>query len=443
MNPHAHLRCRRCGEIRALDTLPAACPVCAAAGRPGWFEVEYDYDRIITGLHHRFWTERGRSIWQYAPLLPAGAEGAELSLGEGNTPLVLARSIGARLGLGGLYLKNESVNPTWSHKDRCHAVSIAVARAFGYRRLVTSSTGNHGASAAAYASRAGVEALVLCPPETSPTLVHLIQGYGARVIVTEWDAREEFGRWLVAHDGWYPATTMDPEFSFHPNPFGVEGYKTIAYELVRDLGTVPDRIFVPCAGGDTLYGVWKGFEELKRLGVIDRLPRMYGCQPAGANALELTLQRGEDAAVVLEQPSSIATSVRERSVGLHAVEVVRASQGGAPTATDQQILEAMQWLGAEGFVVEPASALPLACVAGLAQSREIGPAEIVVCLLTAAGIKWPEVLAQLKTPPAYVEPSVDALRVHLERHGSDSPQEAGTRGHPVDAGSVQDRVRSP
>jgi threonine synthase len=376
--------------------------------------VEYDYDRIGAGLDDQFWVERGRSIWQYAALLPTGVEGAELSLGEGNTPLIPARSIGARIGLERLYFKNESVNPTWSHKDRCHAVSIAIARALGYRRVVTSSTGNHGASAAAYACRAGLEALVLCPPETSPALVHLIQGYGARVIVTEWDAREEFGRWLVADDGWYPATTMDPEFSFHPNPFGAEGYKTIAYELVRDLGAVPDRVFVPCAGGDTLYGIWKGFEEQRRLGLIDRLPRMYGCQPAGANALELTLQHGGDASVVLDHPSSIATSVRERSVGLHAVEVVRASRGGAPTATDEEILEAMRWLGTEGFVVEPASALPLACVAALAQTGDLDPAEVVVCLLTAAGIKWPDVLAQLARRPAYVEPTVEALRGFLE-----------------------------
>jgi threonine synthase len=414
MNPHAHLRCRRCDDTYALDIVPATCSACAIAGQRGVLEVEYDYDRIVTGLPRRFWTERGRSIWQYAPLLPAGSEGAEISLGEGNTPLIRSRSIGAQIGLEHLYFKNESINPTWSHKDRCHAVSITIARALGYLRVVTSSTGNHGASAAAYARRAGLEALVLCPPETSPALLHLIQSFGARVIVTEWDAREDFGRWLVAHDGWYPATTMDPDFSFHPNPFGVEGYKTIAYELIRDLGVVPDRIFVPCAGGDTFYGIWKGFKELMLLGLIDRLPRMYGCQPARANALKLTLQSGGQSSVILERPHSIATSVRERSVGLHAVEVVRESRGGAPTATDEEILEAMRWLGHEGLVVEPASALPLACAAKLARSGEIDPSEVVVCLLTAAGIKWPDTLAELTGQPPYVEPTIEALREHLE-----------------------------
>ncbi len=414
MNPHTYLRCRRCANTYALDLVPTTCSACANAGRLGLLEVDYDYHRIAARLARGFWTERGQSIWQYAPLLPAGAEGAELSLGEGNTPLIRSRLIGAQIGLDHLYFKNESINPTWSHKDRCHAVSIALARALGYRRVVTSSTGNHGASAAAYARRAGLEALVLCPLATSPALLHLIQSYGARVIVTEWDAREDFGRWLVAHDGWYPATTMDPNFSFHPNPFGVEGYKTIAYELIRDLGVVPDRIFVPCAGGDTFYGIWKGFKELRHLGLIDRLPRMYGCQPARANALELTLQSGGQTSVILPQPHSIAISVRERSVGMHAVEVVRESRGGAPTATDEEILEAMRWLGHEGFVVEPASALPLACAAKLVRSGDVDPSEVVVCVLTAAGIKWPDTLAELTGQPPYVEPTIEALREHLE-----------------------------
>jgi threonine synthase len=296
-------------------------------------------------------------------------------------------------------------------------VAAAMAAALGYRHVVSSSTGNHGASMAAYSARAGLTGLVLCPPQVSASLVALIGLYGARTIITGWDARDGMGRHLTRELGWYPATGLDPEFAFAPNPYGAEGHKTIAYEIVRDLEGVPDCVLIPCAGGDTIYGVWKGFLELVALGITERLPRLHSCQPAGADVLGQTLRAGGTTSVVLEEPESIATSVRERTVGMHAVAAVAESGGQPLTATDAEIVSALQGLGREGYCVEPACALTVACLRNGLATGVIDAGETAVCLLTSAGIKWPAELTRASREPVTLGPSLDALDAYLTGEG--------------------------
>ncbi|MFN8591955.1 MAG: pyridoxal-phosphate dependent enzyme [Thermomicrobiales bacterium] len=402
VNLAAYLCCRECGETADLDAPLGACAFCG-----GTREVAYDESRLT--FDPALFARRSDSLWQFAALLPAGVAGAAISLGEGNTPL--RRSLAT--DLPGLWLKNETTNPTWAHKDRFHVVSTAMAVALGYARVVSSSTGNHGASMAAYASRAGLSGMVLCPPQVSPLLAALIGLFGSQVVITDWDARDAMGRYLVTQRGWFPATGLDPDFAFAPNPFGPEGHKTIAYEIVRDLGTVPNSVLIPSAGGDTLYGVWKGFRELTALGVIDRTPRIHGCQPAGADVLGQTLRAGSAKSIVLERPESIATSVRERTIGMHAVAAVSDSGGAALTADDAAIVTAMIDLGREGYCLEPASALPLACLRNAVASGVIDREETVVCVMTAAGIKWPETVQAHAPEPVYLEPTIAALETFL------------------------------
>jgi threonine synthase len=410
LNDAAFLACRGCDANFDLDAPLAPCRVCGGA-----LEVRYDLSRLPVDA--ATFSRRANSLWQYAALLPPGEAGERISLGEGNTPLRRSLEIGPAAGIGGLWVKNETVNPTWAHKDRFHSVATAMAAALGYRRVVSSSTGNHGASMAAYAARAGLTGLVLCPPQVSASLVALIGLYGGRVVVTDWDARDGMGRHLTQQHGWYPATGLDPDFAFTPNPFGVEGHKTIAYEIVRDLGGVPDSVLIPCAGGDTIYGVWKGFRELLALAVIDRLPRLHSCQPVGADVLGQTLRAGGKRSVVLAEPESIATSVRERSVGMQAVAAVAESGGQALTATDAEIVTALADLGREGYCVEPACALTVACLRNGLMAGTIEAGETAVCLLTAAGIKWPAELARVSREPVTLAPTLDALDAFLASEG--------------------------
>ena len=388
------------------------CPTCAAAGRYAALEVWYDYDALAETLDDRFWQTTGEPLWQYRPLLPVQDERHTVWLGTGNSPLLPSRRIGPATGLRRLFFKNDAGSPTWSQKDRIQSVSVSMAVALGYQRVTCISTGNFGASLAAHAAAAGMRALVFCPDSVSPLLLRLLRSYGAEVIVSEWGAAERFLPELVARGGWFPATAA----SYNPpaNPFGVEGAKTIAYELFRQCGdSAPDAVLVPCASGDTLTGIAKGFEELRRFGQIERSPRLYGCQPSGAPALALTIERGLDHVVVLEHPYSVATSTREPTTGDAALRAIRASGGGAPTADDAAIMEALGLLAGEGLCVEPACAVPVACLAGLREAGELSEHETVVCLLTSTGVKWPETLGVGLEPPETIPNSREALHRRL------------------------------
>jgi threonine synthase len=379
-------------------------------------EVWYDYVALAPSLDRAFWRAVGASMWHYASLLPLQDGRHIISLGTGNTPLLPSRHIGPALGLEHLLFKNDAGSPTWSQKDRLQTVTVSMARALGYRQLVAISTGNYGASLAAHAAAAGLRALVLCPEDVSPLLLRLIRSYGADVIVSAWGAAEQFLPAIVARGGWYPVTST----AYGPPacPYGIEGAKTIAYELFRQCdGLPPDAVLVPCASGDTLAGIGKGFAELKLLGQIERLPRLYGCQPSGAPALARTIERGLDQVVVIDHPYSVATSTRETTSGVASLRAIRASGGGAPVTSDEAILEAMDQLAQEGLCVEPSSALPVACLSDLLASRQIQKEETVVCLLTSAGIKWPATLGVGLSEPEVIPASLDALDQQLTKLG--------------------------
>jgi threonine synthase len=353
---------------------------------------------------------------RYADLLPCGGAGA-VWLGEGDTPLVPSRVVGPRLGLTRLYFKNETVNPTWSFKDRYVAVTVNVARALGYRRAVVSSTGNLGVSAAAYCAAAGLTCLFLAPPDAAGPLLSQARLHGAEVLRTRSEGRQTVLEHLARHRGWFPVGLFLPR-PVH-NPFGIEGYRAIAYEVLEALGAAPAAMLFPCARGNGLYGAWKGFRDAQRWGWTSDLPAMVACQPAGANSLEVSLRRGASEVVELPPVESIAASTRETVADRHALEAIRASRGDALSAGDAELVQAMADLGREGFCVEPASALVVACLPRwLAAARPPADAPIV-CVLTATGTRWPAELARWDPGEAWVEPSPAAVDRYLASRGLD------------------------
>ncbi len=395
------LLCRACGAEFDLGPYFAGCPRCGRA-----LEVTYDYAALDRSTVAALVDQSSRA--RLADLLPVEDLDALVTLGEGNTPLVRSRTLGADLGLACCYFKNETMNPTWGHKDRAQSIMLTKARDFGYERITVASTGNHGAAAAAYATRSGRRACaVFCPPETSDTLLRLIDSYGGLAFVADWEIRHQFVRYLVAEQGWYPATGMGPGPA--TNPYGVEGYKSMAYEIVRDLGRAPDQVYMACAVGESLYGVYKGFKELAHFGVIDRTPRMVACQPSGANVLERSVAAGRKEAITLPHPSSVATSVREPTSGEHALEAIYASDGRALSVDDDETLAMMRLLGREGICVEPACAVAVAGVARERGAGRIGDDELVVAVLTSSGIKWPQQLGLVTHSATTLEPTLEAL----------------------------------
>jgi threonine synthase len=316
------------------------------------------------------------------------------------------------IGLRNLYFKNETVNPTWSFKDRYNAVTIAAARELGFRRVVNSSTGNHGASVAAYAAVAGMDCIILCPPEVSETLRLQISTYGAQVVITSWEGRTVLLEYLVRQHRWFPVGLFMP-FAIS-NPYGVEGYKTFAYEIWRQHGGVPAHIFFPSARGNGLYGCWKGWTELKDYGLVDRIPCHHAAQPEGAAPLVQSFRRRLRTSMVVSDPRSVATSTREAVGSDQALDAIYASSGSAVSVTDEEILAEVRALGGEGLCVEPASAAPVAAVTKVAQRGELEPDAPVICILTAAGIKWPADMAMANPrTPVHVEPNHRDLDHHL------------------------------
>src|SRR5689334_15131033 len=309
MGPQARvvgLSCPRCRARFDEPRLFTGCPRCRADGVAVNLSVEYDLSPLA-GITPDAFRASGRGLWRFGALLPA--RGARpVSLGEGSTPLVHLERLGRRLGLPRLFAKNESQNPTWSYKDRLCTAALTHAVQSGARVITISSTGNHGASTAAYAARAGLPCVIFTLASVPDTMKTLMQSYGAAVVACATSER----RWTlmregIEREGWYPTSgwVVPPIGS---NPFGIEGYKTIAYEIAEDLGwTAPDVVAVPSCYSDGLFGIWKGWVELERLGLVKTRPRMLAAEPFGP--LAHALERGLETPEKVPATSSVAFSI--------------------------------------------------------------------------------------------------------------------------------------
>lgn len=375
--------CRACRSQTAFGPEIFGCPECRKRGAIGLLELQQRIVEAPASLASR----GGRGLARYLDLLPTPDTGAFLSLGEGGTALVPSRSIGPRLGLK-LYFKLEHQNPTLSFKDRFSFVSINVARAFGFSRVAVSSTGNLALSTAAYAAAAGLRCLIIVPAGTPAGILDEAQLYGADIFVVDREVRLAALDWLRRYPQWFPIGLFLRRSV--QNPFGVEGYKTLAYETVEALGEAPAAMLFPAARGNGLYGAWKGYLEARRWGWTQDLPRMVACQPEGADSLRASLLVEADTAVELPPIDSIAKSVSETVAGDEALEAIRCSHGTALAVGDTAIREAITDLGREGLNVEASSAVPVACLPQLqAALPDLDTRRPIVLVLTASGLRWP------------------------------------------------------
>ena len=396
------LVCDRCETVFALAPMVSGCPACAERGETAVLEMRFAPPTA---------PPRGQGRGRYRALLPF-ADGFE-GLGEGDTPLVRSRHIGPALGLDGLCFKLESCNPTWSFKDRYCAVSVNAALRFGFERIVVSSTGNLGVAAAAYATALGLDCVLVALADIPDPMLGQARAHGAHVITTSRRERQRVFEQIASRPGWFPVGLMLPLPI--QNPFGVEGYRAMAWEMIDALGQAPDAVLLPCARGNGLYGVWKGFVEAKQWGWTHASPRMFACQPHGANSIEVTLSRGVNRAIELAPIVSIAASASETVSDDRAIAAVKGSGGGAISIDDATLMHASAALAREGICVEPSSALPVACLHGLVGRGAIARDDRIVCVLTAGGSRWPEHLACRRDDLIYVGGPDDDLDTALGR----------------------------
>ena len=380
------LVCIRCGSSFGIEPRFDGCPECRREA-PANLTPRYDLDAVGRALSVESLHGRPPGMRRYRELLPPDVQNAA-TLGEGDTPLLHCERYGRRIGIERLFLKDESQNPSGSFKDRLAFAAIAMAPRFGARAVGVSSTGNAGAAAAAYTARAGLPCIVLTVQGAASAIITQMQAYGAMVVAT----RTKADRWKllqtgVAEWGWYPTS---PYFGppVGSNPYGVDGYKTLAYEVCEQMDwEPPDWCVLPVAYGDALFGMWKGFDELARLGLIRKQPRMVAAEMAGC--LAAALASGEDAIPEIAAPSPyVAGSISVNQSTYQALHALRASGGTARVARNDELLALQRNLAAdEGIYAEPSSLAALAAVGRLCEEGRIGPRDTVVVVNTASGLK--------------------------------------------------------
>lgn len=382
------LRCIRCGEVAEGEPMGAGCPRCAERGLPSNLTTIYDLEVAARELAAA--REAGlEGPARYAALLPLGAE--ELASRDiGPTPLVEAPRLAAALGLGRVWIKDESRGPTWSFKDRPAAIAAAHARSLGREVVVTASTGNAAAATAAHARRAGVTPVILFARSVDPLMSDFARSYGAAVVsVASKEERWRLMREAVGERGWYPNSNYaDPPIG--NNPWAIDGYKLIGFELHQQLGgRLPDQVFFPVGYGDALFGVWKAFTELAEIGLADRerLPRMAGGEVQGS--LERALEAGAERAERIEPArETIAFSIAAAQSTYQALHATRESGGWVSKVSDGELLGAQRLLVEhEGVFVETASAAAVAALVIQLRDGRVAAGAEVVLVNSSTGIK--------------------------------------------------------
>jgi len=365
--------------------------------------VVYDYSEISLSRED---LKGPLSVWKYKALLPVSRE--PVTLKEGGTPIYHLRSIGKEVGLKEAYAKHEGMNPSGSFKDRGMTVGVTKALELGMKSVACASTGNTSASLAVYGARAGIPVIVLLPAgkvalgKVAQALMH-----GAKVISIKgnFDDALRLVRELCVENGIYLLNSI--------NPYRLEGQKTIGFEIVDYFGwEVPDRIILPVGNAGNITAIFKGLSEMKRLGIIDRVPKMTGIQAEGSAPIAKAIKSGAASITVEEHPETVATAIRigDPVNAVKALNAIRASGGTAETVNDEEILAAQKMLAMkEGIGVEPASA---ASVAGLIKLRRMGVIEKderVVCVVTGHLLKDPETVIKNCDKPVEVEATKEAI----------------------------------
>ncbi|GIU94843.1 MAG: threonine synthase [Gaiellaceae bacterium] len=402
--PAISLRCRVCEQEHGLEPI-GVCSRCF-----GPLDPVYDWDALRESVSAETIASGPPSLWRYADLLPVAAP-AEPRLAPGLTPLVRAPRLATALGVGEVWLKLETANPTHSFKDRVVAVAAAKALEIGATTLSCSSTGNLANAVAARAAAEGLEAVILCPADLEPEKLAATAVYGATI---------------YAVDGTYDdCSRLSVELSFELEwafvnvglrAYYAEGSKTLAFEIAEQLGwRAPDAVVAPIASGALYSKVHQGFAELRTLGLLDdAAPRLYGGQAEGCAPVAAAFAEGR--AVKPLRPSTLARSlaIGNPADGDLAVATAQAS-GGAVYAVAEDEIGANMALLAEttGVFGETAAGVTLGALREAVRRGEVGEQDTVVLLVTGDGLKTPQPVAD-SVQPIVVEPDGDAL---LERLG--------------------------
>jgi threonine synthase len=403
------LRCRECGTPQKVAPI-AICEECF-----GPLEVDYAYDEIKTTLTREEIASRPKTMWRYRELLPLENE-PTVGLNSGCTPLVKAERLAKAIGVDELYLKNDAVShPTLSFKDRVTAVALSKAREFGFEAVGCASTGNLANSVAANAAAAGFPAYILIPDNLEKSKVLATQVYGAHVIPVKGNY-DDVNRLCSEIAGRHPIAFVNVNL----RPFYGEGSKTFGYEIAEQLGwQAPDAVVVPMAGGSLITKIYKAFNELTKLELIDQTStRFYGAQAAGCNPIAAAVKAGtRDIRPVKPNTSAKSLAIGNPADGYFATGVISETGGWAEDVTDDEIVDAMHLLArTEGLFTETAGGTTLAVTRKLIRQGKITAKDRIVVAITGNGLKTQDALnlADLTA----IEPKLSAFEERFSRAAS-------------------------
>jgi threonine synthase len=399
------LRCKECGTEYELDAR-FVCEQCF-----GPLEVAYDFTELDASEAKRKIQAGPAGIWRYADFLPF-AERPRDPLQPGLTPLVRADRLAERLGLGEVWIKNDAANPTHSFKDRVVAVAIAKAKELGFGTVACASTGNLANAVAAHAAAAGLESYVFVPADLEEQKLLATGVYGTHLVGVKGNY-DDVNRLCTELADARPWAFVNVNL----RPYYAEGSKTLAYEIVEQLGwTLPDRVVCPIASGSLFTKIGRGFVEWLELGLVDgELPAFNGAQAEGCNPVAEAYEAGWEVCKP-QRPQTIAKSlaIGNPADGPYALELARGT-GGAVTAVDDSEIRAGIRLLAEttGIFTETAGGVTIATLAKLAGAGAIGADERVVAVVTGEGLKTLDAVRD-GFEITEIEPSLDAFADRVE-----------------------------
>lgn len=367
LNPRVKgLRCIRCRSRFPVADYFEGCPICVSQHVPASLAIEYrELPRSLERI----------ADWQVYPDHP--------TLGEGSTALLSLEGLAKELGVSSLWLKNEGTNPTGSHKDRMSRFVVQRALDIGASTVAAASSGNAGVSLSAYAAHVGLNCVIVTTPDMNPNWRRAIEMYGATLIATETQER----RWQVLADrvragDWYPATNYSVP-AVGSNPFGVDGYRSLAFEILQGLGTTAcTDILVPTSRADLLWGIARGYCDLQKAGLVEKRPRIHAVEPFGRISRALA---GEDYRGSFAGGSAM-TSIGGSTVTYQALHAIASCRGSAVVIEDAAACDDQKRLARHGFYLELSSAASLTGLRKLVAEGVIAQDAAVVLVGTSNGL---------------------------------------------------------
>ena len=404
----AALQCRICGQQYPVEPL-TICEECF-----GPLEPAYDL-QSVDGMDFRKQAEAGpATLWRYESLLPGGPGIERIDLGAGFTPLRRADNLAKAIGITGtLWIKDDSVNPSNSFKDRVVSVATTMARAFGYEAISCASTGNLANATAAHAAKAGMPCFVFVPEDLERAKILATEAYGAKVVAVKGNY-DEVNRLCSEVAEALPWAFINVNM----RPYYAEGSKSLGFETAEQLGwRLPDHVVVPIASGALLTKIHRAFSELIAIGAVDEKPyRVSGAQPEGCRPVAQAFLDGAEE-VTPVKPDTIARSlaIGAPADGYFALKVARATGGHIEWCTEQEIRDGIQLLAStEGVFTETAGGVTIANLKRMAEQGIIKPGEEVVAYVTGNGYKTIEALEGFLEPSYSVAPDLDEFLAALD-----------------------------